>query len=307
MGNKVSVIMLTYNSDSQGIINALRSLLAQTYKDLELIIHDDGSKFFDQQTISDFLVEQKAAMPYQIVHNPENVGTVRNFNRAWRKATGEYIVVLPGDDCFAEPESIAHIVDCFEKTGCDICYGRRRGKTSGRIEPDQRTIQQFLSYSSEDRAARIFYTNIFCGATLSYRRSLLEECGGFDEQYRLLEDYPFMIRAVLEQRKIEFLNEPTIVYGENGVSASGKVNPILKADFDRNYQNSILPRLDLVKSRILRRYLQYRFFSKHTDQCRTLVYIRFADVLIFKLKNRLAHIIFRKKQDEFEQLIRNDS
>ena len=90
----VSVIMPVYNCAAY-VEEAVRSVLAQTERRLELLVIDDGSK---DDTFA--IVERLAAEDPRVIalQNPENMGVARTRNRGLDTASGEYIAFLDGDD-----------------------------------------------------------------------------------------------------------------------------------------------------------------------------------------------------------------
>ncbi|WP_163000613.1 hypothetical protein [Vibrio owensii] len=88
------------------------------------------------------------------------------------------------------------------------------------------------------------------GASTYYRRSLFEKIGYFDEKYRLLEDYPFYVKALTLGVKINFLDIKSIRYGMDGVSTSTNINPLLKKDYEIFNQHLYsLPYLSAIERR----------------------------------------------------------
>lgn len=88
----VSVIMPSYNSEKY-IYNSIKSVLGQTYKNLELIIVDDCSKDKTVDIIKSFGDER-----IRLFINEVNQGAALTRNKALREAKGKYIAFLDSDD-----------------------------------------------------------------------------------------------------------------------------------------------------------------------------------------------------------------
>ena len=89
----VSVIIPVYNSE-KFTEKCIRSLLGQTYQNLELLVIDDGST--DQSgTILDHLASEDARI--RLVHQ-KNAGVAAARNRGIDLATGTYLTFIDGDD-----------------------------------------------------------------------------------------------------------------------------------------------------------------------------------------------------------------
>ena len=94
--SKVSVILAVYN-DELNIINAIQSVINQTYKNWELIIIDDCSTDNSFNLIDEFIKSNGYSNIYLLV-NEKNCGTYVSANIGIQKATGDYIIRLDSDD-----------------------------------------------------------------------------------------------------------------------------------------------------------------------------------------------------------------
>ena len=95
--NLVSVVIPTYNK-SLAIESTLRSVLQQTYKDVEIILVDNGSTDDTREVIDKFI----AANPgnWKIIDAEQNLGPSNARNLGILNSTGKYIFFLDGDDVF---------------------------------------------------------------------------------------------------------------------------------------------------------------------------------------------------------------
>ena len=110
---KVSVVILNHNY-AEYVETAIKSVLSQTYKFVELIIIDDGSTDNSREIINKY--SQQA-----IVHFQSNVGVVASRNLALSLATGRYIVQLDADD-YLELDYIEKMVNAAQSNSADIVY-----------------------------------------------------------------------------------------------------------------------------------------------------------------------------------------
>lgn len=94
MDRLVSVIMPVYNVEKY-VEEAVRSIQNQTYKNLEIIVIDDGSTDNTFHIVESLLIEDKRIKLYK---NEENLRIVKTLNKAISLATGEFIVRMDGDD-----------------------------------------------------------------------------------------------------------------------------------------------------------------------------------------------------------------
>lgn len=112
MAGLVSIIMPSYNTASF-IAESIQSVLAQSYKDWELIIVDDCSPDSTDDVVKPYLSDERI----RYLKNEKNSGAAVSRNRALREAEGKWIAFLDSDDLWM-PEKLQKQVDFMEKN----CY-----------------------------------------------------------------------------------------------------------------------------------------------------------------------------------------
>jgi len=197
----VSIIIPNYNK-APYIREAIESALNQTYKNIEVIVVDDGSTDQSREIIKSFGKKIKA---YFLPHKNANVA--RNFG--FKKSKGEYIQFLDSDDIIL-PEKIEKQVEALEKTGADmaLCYweyypATHSEKISLRL-PNRfknRELFQWLLKS---------HRNWYACMTPLYRRKLLGNKIKWDES--LLLDTDFQFRVALEEPQVAVIKETLCTY-----------------------------------------------------------------------------------------------
>lgn len=129
MGNKVSIIIPAYNVENE-IEDSLRSILNQSYVDLEIIIVNDGSSdgtlnVIKRVTASDDRVK--------VIDQP-NSGVSVARNVGLRISTGEYLYFFDPDDIL-EKDAIQQLVSCAEKNQVDVVIFNANILKEGRVRP----------------------------------------------------------------------------------------------------------------------------------------------------------------------------
>lgn len=116
----ISVIVTTYNIE-QYIEQCLRSVVNQTYRDLEVIVVDDGSSDSTQDVVRSIAREDSRIIP---VFLPENTpgGVAIAANTGLSKARGEYIGFVDGDD-WCEPFMFEKLIESSMKHDSEIVIG----------------------------------------------------------------------------------------------------------------------------------------------------------------------------------------
>jgi glycosyltransferase involved in cell wall biosynthesis len=179
---RVSVIIPTYNR-ARIIEEAVDSVLAQDYKDFELIIVDDGSTDNTSEVLAPY--GNEASILFQ-----ENKGVSAARNRGIAEASGMLIAFLDSDDLWL-PQKLSAQVEFFNqkpealicqteevwvRNGIRVNPGRRHKKPSGMIfEPSLKLC-------------------LVSPSAVMIRRELLDRTGGFDETLPACEDYDLWLR-----------------------------------------------------------------------------------------------------------------
>jgi glycosyltransferase involved in cell wall biosynthesis len=192
---KLSVV-ITYFEGAEVVCDAVRSVLAQTVAPHEIVICDDGSP--------DDLDEALGPLREHVeIVRKENGGTGSALNAAMRAASGDYVVQLDQDDAFAPRriEAIAAVLAArpdldVVATDAVIELGPREVTTLSAIDP----------YPASDQRAAMIATCTFLWPTV--RRSLLLDSGGWDESFKVVEDWACALRLVLDGARVAYVHEP---------------------------------------------------------------------------------------------------
>ncbi len=127
----VSVIMLTYNREAV-VGRAIESILAQTMKEFEFIIVDNGSE--DRSgAIADEYASRDTRI--RVVHIPQNINIGTGRNAGLDAATGEYITFVDDDDT-AEPDMLEFLYGLAKEHDADISICGSTKEVDGQILPN---------------------------------------------------------------------------------------------------------------------------------------------------------------------------
>ena len=114
MKKAVSVIVPVYNVE-KFIFKTVNSILNQDYKNIKIILVDDGSP-----DISAKIIDELAKKDNRIVWvHKENGGVSSARNAGLKIATGEYVIFIDGDD-WVEPNYVSYLLNLVEKNKCEI-------------------------------------------------------------------------------------------------------------------------------------------------------------------------------------------
>lgn len=278
----------------KGTIN---SVLNQDYNNIEIIISDDSSEDFDYNSIKKLFSKASVNLRKLIIHsNCENLGTVKNFNNAIKMSNGNLIIPLSCGDEFENNSIISLIKSFFNENSYLVCTGKRRlvdefgNKIS--VLPSKKDISILVSGKSK-LEKRMYMGNFIYGACTYYRRDVFDKYGLFDEEFKLLEDYPFYLKILHYGESIGLINEITIRYRIGGVS-SGKKHPLLIEDDKRVYEKILFPmkyKLGYVTYRRLR-FIYYRKYFKENKRISRVAVIKYIDIAFL---NVMIKIIMKIK------------
>lgn len=195
---KVSVICTAYNHENF-VEEALRSVIEQTYDNVELIVIDNASTDDTAQKIREFCRHNSGI---RFIANTRNKGLCTAFNQGLRYASGKYVIDLSADDVLL-PDRIARQVAFFESLPEDYGvifsnahYIDAQSKLLHlhyQTDEDGRTLEEI---PSGDVYRAVLEKYFICTPTMMMRRSLLHRLGGYDESLAY-EDFDFWVRSAV--------------------------------------------------------------------------------------------------------------
>ena len=215
----VSVIIPTYNR-AHVLGEAIASVLAQTYREWELIIVDDGSTDATAATIE----ELYAADPRVTYRKVSNGGAARARNKGVELASGRYITFLDSDDV-VDPAWLSRLVSELEASDCELVSC---GVTLIAANGEQ-TVVLPKKMSPAFNGFTMKMTN---GGSFMLTKSLFQRVGGYDPQLRSGQHTELGLR-VAKQLHLEggtacTINEPLV----NVINRGGKS---IRSDSEATY------------------------------------------------------------------------
>ncbi len=283
---KVSCIVLSYNSGEK-LYRAIDSIIMQDYPNIELLIFDDCSNEFDAEKVKNYIGKRFASCIVR--KQPGNIGTVKNYNAAIEKSTGEYIINLAADDYFIDNRVVSKIVNKFETTGADIVVADAMDVKSGR-KNNILQKKRFFRWLKKNRKRAFNYLakeNFISGATTYYSKKYFEHYGLFDEVIRIIEDWPNMLKAVEKGASIAYMQDVTIMYSDGGVSTATDKNSTYLTDYVAIIEKQIFSS-DTV-SFFTRRYLLYMLERiKYKKKVPLGLSLKYVDVIVYKMIKKIT-------------------
>ena len=200
----VSVAMPVYNAEKY-LVQAIESVLNQTYPHFELIIINDGSVDRSKEIILSYTDPR-----IRYIENPVNLGISKTRNLCVKEARGKYIAVLDNDDV-ALPTRLEKQVRFLESNNTYALCGTffhvidGPGKTSFKIKPPVRNkvVRTFL-----------LFDNCLLNSSVMIRSNLLKE-KMYTEGFDMIEDYYFLY-TVSKFKKLSILPFYGVKYRVHG-------------------------------------------------------------------------------------------
>jgi glycosyltransferase involved in cell wall biosynthesis len=181
---KVSVIVPTYNNPAM-LVEAVESVLAQTYRDCDLYIIDDGSGPETREALEPYM--SKLGYIRQ-----ENAGPSAARNRGIRESSGEYVAFLDHDDLWL-PEKLAAQVEFMDAhPEYPISYHAVEYFSAENVRD-----WPAREGASGDVLAALFKRIFLITLSVMCRRECFEKHGWFDEMLRYAQDYEMWLRMAL--------------------------------------------------------------------------------------------------------------
>lgn len=221
----VSVILSTYNETAPMITQSVNSILAQTYRRLELILINDNPQREDLHGLLQGLAENDERIVY--VRHAENKGLVDSLNEGIEKAKGEYIARMDADDV-AHPDRLEKQKAFLEERGCDLV-----GCPVEKIDEEGTPLGKLAVPVSHEAIVKFMpYGSCVLHPTWFVKKSAYERMGGY-RHVDACEDYDFLFRAIREGLILGNVPEALLYYRvrAEGVSVSSAIKQKLSAAF----------------------------------------------------------------------------
>lgn len=210
----VSVLIPCYNVEKYAE-QAIRSIMDQTYKNLEIVVVNDCSTDSTSFILKRLSEEDKRIKVYE---NEQNLRLITTLNKGIGLCTGEYIARMDADD-FSMPERIEKEVEFLEKHH-DIDIVSTLFYTFKNDDLKQRSLHNNPTRPEELAAYMLFRSGLLHPASM-FRRRVFSELGmKFESEYLHVEDYALWSKAIYKT-KIANLPDPLVYYRvhENQVSS----------------------------------------------------------------------------------------
>jgi glycosyltransferase involved in cell wall biosynthesis len=224
---QVTVICLCYNQANY-LVEAVESVVSQTYPNIQLILVDDGST--DDSVAKIRILKEKYHF-IELLILPKNTGYCKAFNSALKLTKGDFIIDLAGDDALF-PDRIKKGIETFHLAGLE--YGVQF--SDAEIIADNGSHLYFHSerfphhsIPQGDIYNHLIKRYFICSPSMMVRKKVLEDMNGYDEALAF-EDFDLWIRS---GRNCKYCYVPEVLVKKRIAKGSMSQDQFVRASLQR--------------------------------------------------------------------------
>ena len=244
---KISIITVCFNSLNY-IEYCIKSVISQTYNNIEYIIIDGGSDDGTKDIIQkyDYVIDRWIS--------EKDSGISEAMNKGLSFCSGDYILFLHSDDYLLSTDSIKNAVNSMELNydinAFSVLYGNETKYFKKNSKP--------FSFKTFFKTP-IMHQGAFC------KQSIFEKIGLFDESFKITMDYDFFLRAYLSGCSLNCMSDPISFMRDTGISSKKEWNNLKTRFFEErrvHFKNIKNKKMIYIYKLYWPLYLSYRFIKK---------------------------------------------
>lgn len=210
---KISIITATFNSGNT-VADTLKSVLAQTYYDYELLVIDGDSKDNTLEIVKSMEPQFEGKLKY--LSEPDK-GIYDAMNKGIRMARGEVVGILNSDDFYTSQDVLQTVANQMQEAEVDAVYGDVH-------YVDDKDLTKCVRYYSSKPFRRWMMRLGFMPAHPSFycRREVYHKYGSFDTSYRVAADFENLLRLIFVHHiRTRYIPKDFVTMRTGGASSSG--------------------------------------------------------------------------------------
>ncbi len=280
---KVSIIMSTCDAKEEHLVEAVNSILTQTYKNIELIVIIDGGKY--NGCLSGYNDDR-----LHIIKHQKSLGLAARLNEGLSLAKGEYVARMDSDD-YSLPERLSVQVRFMEEhPDVDICstFARQFGG-GNKVLVNPYTENDYI-------CAQLFIGNAIIHPTVMFRMESIKKFDiKYDQKFRYSQDYDLWV-TLSDKAVFAIIPKIELLYRIHGHQVSSKKKEIQEKYFRKTVSTNIvrlgLPNTDIQFIEFLHgrnKTIDYAEMSSFIEKC----LLRNDDVCMYDRK-AFKRVLFRR-------------
>lgn len=255
---RVSVIIPTYRR-AHLVRESIDSVLAQTYRDFEVIVVDDASPDATRAVLESY------GDRIRVIYREQNGGAGAARNDGLRASSGEFIAFLDADDMYLPTRLASAVVALDAHPEYGAVYAEVRFTDPSGEQPPFLWVERMGGGRSGWILDEVLQRGLICTQSVTIRRSVLDRVGFFDESLRSGQDWDLWWR-IARVAQIGYVDEVVCTYRitPDGLSRMGVTSA---ESWVRRDRNALANYTDLTprQQRLLRRrlYLDLRYQASY--------------------------------------------
>lgn len=235
---KLSIITVCFNAENT-IERTIKSILEQTFTEFEWVVVDGKSTDTTNEIIKKYLQEFERKGVKVNYRSESDKGIYDAMNKGAQRATGEYLTYMNADDLYYKNDSIERVITILDNTSADIVYG-----DCCFIKPTEQYIEKAKAIET------ITYHLPFCPQA-AFVKSELQRQLQFDTQFRISADYDFFLRAYLQGKQFQRVEQVVAYFTFGGASNENlvrtyKEDVAVKVKNGLERENSIVRKIKMI-------------------------------------------------------------
>jgi teichuronic acid biosynthesis glycosyltransferase TuaG len=211
----VSIIIPTYNQDKY-IRFCIDSCLSQTYRNLDIIVVDDGSTDETPKILANYGEKIR-------VITQKNQGAAKALNNGIRESSGIFIGWLSSDDAFLPDKISLQLKHLLEDNSIDLIYSDWFS-----IDSDGKILKEIKSpYFKNDFLKHLLFGNFINGSSVLMKKIVWEEVGGFNTSLIADVDGFMWYKLLLAGKKFGHVPQTLIYYRTHNQNQSSN-KPLMR-------------------------------------------------------------------------------
>jgi len=209
----ISIITPVYDVEPKWLNKCIESVMNQIYENWELCIYDDAST--NEATVSCLEKWMNRDRRIKVSFGKINQGISGASNQALKSATGEFIALLDNDDELS-PDALyenVKLLNTYPDT--DLIYSDE----DRIVETDKGITERYNPFFKPDWSPHILFACMYTGHFSVYRKSLVDEVGGFRSEFDFSQDYDLALRATERTTQIKHIQR--VLYHWRAIPSSG--------------------------------------------------------------------------------------
>ncbi|HET9644529.1 MAG TPA: glycosyltransferase family 2 protein [Burkholderiaceae bacterium] len=234
----VSIVLPTYKR-AHLLAGAIDSVLAQTWRNWELIVVDDNSPDNTREVVAGF-----ADPRIRYFRNDPNLKLPRALNRGFAEARGDYLTWTSDDNLYM-PHALERMLERLSAGDCDLVYADYYlfSEQDAQGLPSDPQLDRLPDTVQLERGNHI-------GACFLYTRRLYESVGDYDPDLFLVEDYDYFIRAA-RRFQLAHIGEPLYHFRRDDATLYlSRFAEVKASDLLVRYKNELLDERGVVDQMI---------------------------------------------------------